>query len=106
MSKIGHTTSAGTSVLDDLGRDRSFVIKAKLAIRIAKSVQELRLNQREAATRMGIPQAKLSQLTRGNFEGLSESKLEECLAALGHDVTISIGPRHEGAGTRRVSEVA
>lgn len=103
---IGHTTPAGISVLDDLGLDRSFAVKSRLAIRIAKTVQELGLNQREAAARMGISQGKLSQLTRGKFEGLSEGKLEECLVALGHDITISIGARHDGTGTRRVLETA
>ena len=103
---IDHTTPAGRSVLDDLNLDRSFVVKSKLAIRIAKTVRELGLNQREAAGRMGISQAKLSQLTRGKFEGLSESKLEECLVALGHDITISIGRRHEGPGARHVLEIA
>jgi predicted XRE-type DNA-binding protein len=103
---IGHTTPPGVSVLDDLGFDRSFAVKSKLAIRIAKTVQELGLNQRDAAARMGISQAKLSHLTRGKFEGLSEGKLEECLVALGHDITITISPRHQGTGTRLVLEAA
>lgn len=103
---IGHTTPAGISVLDDLGLDRGFTIKAKLSIRIQKTVEELGLNQRDAARQMGISQPKLSQLTRGNFDGLSQAKLEECLVALGHDVIINIGPRHAGIGDRRVEERA
>lgn len=103
---IGHTTPAGISVLDDLGLDRGFTIKAKLAIRIQKTVAELGLNQRDAARQMGISQPKLSQLTRGKFDGLSQAKLEECLVALGHDVIINIGPRHAGIGDRRVEERA
>ena len=103
---IGHTTSASISVLDDLGLDRGFTIKAKLAIRIQKTVKEFGLNQREAARQMGISQPKLSQLTRGKFDGLSQAKLEECLFALGHDVIINIGPRHAGNGDRRVEERA
>ena len=101
---IAHTTPAGISVLDDLGLDRGFAIKAKLAIRIQKTVEELGLNQRDAARQMGISQPKLSQLTRGKFDGLSQAKLEECLVALGHDVIINIGPRHAGIGDRRVEE--
>ncbi len=103
---IGHTTPAGISVLDDLGLDRGFTIKAKLSFRIQKTVEELGLNQRDAARQMGISQPKLSQLTRGNFDGLSQAKLEECLVALGHDVIINIGPRHAGIGDRRVEERA
>ena len=68
-------------------------------------MQELALIQRDAARRMGISQPKLSALTRGRFEGLSQAKLEECLVALGHDVITNIGPRHEGVGARRVEEV-
>lgn len=103
MTEI-HRTPAGTSVLDDLGRDPGFIVKAKLAIRIQLTVQELGLNQRDAARLMGISQPKLSQLTRGRFEGLSQAKLEECLVALGHDVITHVGPRHEGTGVRRVEE--
>lgn len=98
-------TPAGTSVLDDLNLDPGFVIKAKLAIRIQLTVKELELNQRDAARKMGISQPKLSALTRGKLDGLSQAKLEECLVALGHDVIIHIGPRHEGVGAKRVEEV-
>jgi predicted XRE-type DNA-binding protein len=100
-----HRTPAGTSVLDDLGRDPAWIVKAKLALRIHLTVQELGLNQRDAARQMGISQPKLSALTRGKFDGLSQAKLEECLVALGHDVITNIGPRHEGVGVRRVEEV-
>jgi predicted XRE-type DNA-binding protein len=103
---IPHTiTPAGTSVLDELNLPSAFVVKAKLAIRIMVTVNELDLNQRDAARRMGISQPRLSQLMRGKLEGLSQAKLEECLVALGHDVITNIGPRHEGIGARRVEEL-
>lgn len=85
---IDHKTQPCTSVLDDLGLDRGFAIKGKLAIHIQKTVEELGLNQRDAARQMGISQPKLSQLTRGKFEGLRQAKLEECLVALGHDIIV------------------
>jgi predicted XRE-type DNA-binding protein len=100
-----NNTPAGTNVLDDLGLDRGFIVKAKLALRIQLTVQELSLNQRDAARQMGISQPKLSALTRGRFEGLSQAKLEECLVTLGHDVITHIGPRHDGIGARRVEEL-
>jgi len=102
----GHVTSAGKSVLDELGLDAGFVVKAKLAIRIQKSIAEMGLTQREAAARMPISQPKLSLVTRGRLDDISQAKLEECLRALGHDIEIGIGPRHEGMGEVKVREFA
>jgi predicted XRE-type DNA-binding protein len=101
-----HITEAGRSVLDELGLDHGYVVKAKLALRIRRSIAEMGLNQREAAARMPINQPELSLLTRGKLDDISQSKLEECLRALGHDIEISISPRHEGAGTVVVRECA
>lgn len=102
---VEHITPAGTSVLDELGLDAGYVVKARLATRIQKTVQDMGLNQRDAANRMGISQPKLSLLTRGKLDGLSQAKLEDCLSALGHDIEINIRPRHEGTGRIRVVEM-
>jgi predicted XRE-type DNA-binding protein len=101
-----HVTPAGTSVLDELGLDGAYVVKAKLALRIQKTIAELGLTQREAAARMPITQPKLSLLTRGKLADISQEKLEACLSALGHDIEISIGPRREGQGQVSVREAA
>lgn len=106
MKMEGHITPAGKSVLDELGLDPGHVVKAKLAIRIERSIAELGLTQRQAAARMPISQPKLSLLTRGRLEDISQAKLEDCLRALGHDIEIAISARHEGAGTVRVREAA
>lgn len=100
-----HTTPAGVSVLDDLRLDSEFVVKAKLAIRITKTIAEMKLTQREVSERTGLPQPRVSQITRGHLDEVSAAKLEECLLSLGHDVTISVGPRHEGPGEIRVVEL-
>ena len=102
----GHVTPPVTSVLDDLPLDPAFVVKAKLAIRIQKSIAELSLTQREAAARMRIKQPKLSLIVRGKLDDISQAKLEACLRALGHDIDIAIGPRHEGISEVSVREVA
>lgn len=102
----GHVTPAGKSVLDELGLDPGFIVKARLAIRIQRSIAEMGLTQRQAAARMPITQPKLSLLTRGKLNDISQAKLEECLRALGHDIEIGIGPRHEGAGEIKVREFA
>jgi len=106
MTTIGHTTPAGKSVLDELGLDPAFVVKAKLAVRVQRTIAELGLTQRQAAARMPISQPKLSLLVRGKLDDISQAKLEECLRALGHDIEITIGARHEGVGQVRVREAA
>lgn len=93
-------------MLDKLRLDPAFVVKAKLAIRIQKSIAEMGLKQREAAARMGITQPKLSLIARGKLDDISQAKLEACLRALGHDIEIAIGPRHNGPGEVTVREVA
>lgn len=100
----GHVTKAGKSVLDDLGLDQGFVVKAKLAQRIARTIAERGLSQREAAALLPISQPKLSLVTRGKLDDISQAKLEECLRALGHDIEITIGARHDGAGKVLVRE--
>lgn len=102
----GHKTQAGQSILDQLDLDQSFIVKAKLAQRLARSIAEMGLSQREAAALLPIAQPKLSLITRGKLDDISQAKLEECLRALGHDIEISIGRRHEGAGEVRVREFA
>jgi predicted XRE-type DNA-binding protein len=94
----GHITPAGGSVLDGLRLAPAFVVKAKLAIRIQKSIAEMDLTQRDAAARMGITQPKLSLIVRGKLDDISQAKLEACLRALGHDNEIAIGPRRSGMG--------
>ena len=99
-----HVTPAGKSVLEELDLDPIFIAKAELAIRIHNSIAEMGLTQREAAARMPISQPKLSLVTRGKLDDISQTKLEECLQALGHDIEIRIGTRHEGIGRLKVLE--
>lgn len=102
----GHVTPASKSVLDELDLDPLFIAKSRLAIRIQRTIKELGLTQRQAAAALPITQPKLSLITRGKLDDISQSKLEECLQALGHDIEIRVGPRHEGAGRLRVMETA
>ena len=37
-------------------------------------------------------------MLRGQFRGISEAKMLECLARLGRDIRIVIGPEHAGIG--------
>lgn len=65
-------------------------IKAGLALQIKQSVQKNKMNQQDAALKMGISQAKVSNLMRGDFSGLSERKLMDCLNRLGYDIEIKV----------------
>ena len=102
----GHLTAAGTSVLDELGLDAAFVVKAKLAQRLHRTISDLGLTQREAAARLPVSQPKLSLVLRGKLDDISQAKLEQCLRALGHDIEIRIGARHDGVGQVKVREAA
>jgi predicted XRE-type DNA-binding protein len=63
-------------------------IKSSLVIEITKAVRKMGLSQDDAAHRMGISQAKVSGLLRGDFANLSERKLMDCLNRLGAAVEI------------------
>lgn len=83
-----------TNVYADLGYTdaEEMLIKAQLATKIADIIKHRRLTQVKAAEIIGISQPKLSGLLRGHFRGISEAKMLECLARLGREVRIVIGP--------------
>ncbi|HEV2747273.1 MAG TPA: helix-turn-helix transcriptional regulator [Allosphingosinicella sp.] len=105
---VAHITPADGNIFADLGLPdaEELQVKSRLALEIQRTVRELGLKQGEAAARMGITQPKLSNILRGRFAGVSEDRLMRCLAALGRDVTILVGRRHEGAGKVEVREHA
>ena len=65
---------------------------------IARAIKARRLTQEDAAALLGIDQSKVSRITRGQFRGVSEAKLLELVARLGHDVKIVVGPVRRRAG--------
>lgn len=73
-------------------------VKSGLAIEIIKNIRRLGLPQTAAGERMGIGQAKVSNLLRGDFTNLSERKLMECLNRLGCDIEIVIKPSASHTG--------
>lgn len=79
-------------------------IKARLATKIADIIHHRHLTQEQAADILDIPQPKLSGLLRGQFRGISETKLIECLNRLGRDVEIVIckAPRSHALGHTQV----
>lgn len=98
-------TEGGPNVFADLGLPdaEELLVKAQLALQIARALKGRGLTQTEAAALTGLPQPKLSNLLRGKFTGVSEDRMMRCLAALGHDVTITVSP---AGGVRGRVEVA
>jgi predicted XRE-type DNA-binding protein len=91
-----------TNVYTDLGYPNAgeMLIKAKLVSKFAQIVSAKGLTQMEAAKTLGLTQPKVSALLRGQFRGISERKLIECLTSLGRDVEIVVKdvPRRRAGG--------
>jgi predicted XRE-type DNA-binding protein len=79
-------------------------VKARLASKIGDIIRYRHLTQQQAAEILGIPQPKLSGLLRGQFRGISETKMIECLNRLGRDVEIVVrkAPRNHLQGQTQV----
>lgn len=89
MSKI---ESGSTNVYADLGMAdaEEMLVKAQLATKIGDIIKRRKLTQVQAAQLLGITQPKLSGLLRGQFRGVSETKMLECLTKLGRDIEIVV----------------
>ena len=94
------------NVFDDLGLPgaEQLKIKSGLVIEITRAVRRLGMTQEEAGRRMGISQAKVSGLMRGDFSNLSERKLMECLNRLGYDIEIKLTPAADSVGHRSLAD--
>ncbi|MGO9337456.1 MAG: helix-turn-helix domain-containing protein [Terracidiphilus sp.] len=103
-SGIEFEISSG-NVFRDLGLPDADELKIKsgLAIEITRAVRRQNLTQQEAGRQMGISQAKVSGLMRGDFSNLSESKLMECLNRLGYDIEIKLKPAKKAVGQRTLA---
>jgi len=99
MSNIDH---GSMNVYADLGLDNAeeMLVKAQLATKIGDILRRRKLTQVQAAELLGITQPKLSGLLRGQFRGISEAKMLECLTRLGRDVEIVVksAPRSRAEG--------
>jgi predicted XRE-type DNA-binding protein len=80
------------NVYADLGIEgaEEMLVKAQLATKIGEIIKRKKLTQMQAAELLGIPQPKLSNMLRGQFRGISEIKMIECLTRLGRDVEIVV----------------
>ena len=89
-----------TNVYADMGYTDAAEMqrKSQLAGEIARAIKARRLTQEAAAELLGIDQAKVSRITRGQFRGTSEAKLLHLVTRLGHDVRIVVSPVRRRSG--------
>jgi predicted XRE-type DNA-binding protein len=92
----------GMNVYADLGFPDAgeMLVKAQLVVKIAEILRERGWSQQQAAQVLGLTQPKLSRMLRGQFRGISEMKMMDCLVRLGRAVKIVVGPETEAAEER------
>jgi predicted XRE-type DNA-binding protein len=95
------------NVYADLGMSNAdgMIVKAQLATKISKIIKSRKWSQQQAAEVLGMTQPKLSNMLRGQFRGISESKMLDCLTRLGRDVQIVVGPARRAASAGHVAVV-
>jgi predicted XRE-type DNA-binding protein len=76
------------------------LVKAQLVVKIAEILRERGWSQQQSAKILGLTQPKLSKMLRGQFRGISEIKMMDCLVRLGRGVRIVVGPDSEPASGR------
>ena len=97
------------NVYADLGYAdaEAMLVKAQLVTKIAEIIRQRGLTQVSAARLLGLTQPKISRLLKGEFRGISEQRLLDCLTRLGRDVEIVVRPasryRSSGRLTVRVA---
>jgi len=102
MSKI---EKGSMNVYADLGvaDAEEMLVKAQLASKIAEIIKVRKLTQTQASSLLGMTQPKLSNMLRGRFRGISETKMLECMTLLGRDVQIVVKPVSRSRKTGHVS---
>ena len=97
----------GMNVYADLGVANAdeMLVKAQLATKIAEIIKVRKMTQVQAASLLGMSQPKLSNMLRGQFRGISETKMLECLTLLGRDVQIVVKSASRTRKTGNVSVV-
>ncbi|MCX7216439.1 MAG: helix-turn-helix transcriptional regulator [Burkholderiales bacterium] len=95
------------NVYQDLGMvdAAEMQVKTILAAKIGEVIRHRHLTQVQASEILGIPQPKLSGMLRGQFRGISEAKMLECMNRLGRDVEIVVRKPSRTRATGRTSVV-
>jgi predicted XRE-type DNA-binding protein len=105
--KMNEIEKGSVNVYKDLGLPDAaeMQVKTTLAAKIGEIIKDRHLTQTQAAEILGMPQPKLSGMLRGQFRGVSEAKMLECLNRLGWDVEIVVRKPSRSRSTGRTSVV-
>ncbi len=76
------------------------LVKAQLVSEIGEILRKRGWSQQQAANVLGLTQPKLSKMLRGQFRGISEMKMMDCLIRLGRPVKIVVGPERKSPANR------
>jgi predicted XRE-type DNA-binding protein len=102
--RIAVEEGSGNVYADVGARDpEAMRIKAQLVAKIDELIKQKGLTQMEAGALLGLPQPKVSGLLKGNFRGISERRLMDCLTRLGSDVQVVVKP---APGNRRQGKLS
>lgn len=104
LDGIAYEVGSG-NVFSDLNLPDAEKLKTKtdLIIKIVKAIEAQGLTRQQAAYKMGLTHAAVSEMIQGNLELFSERKLMECLNSLGYDIEIKIKPANISPGQIHVA---
>lgn len=107
MTKVEIEPSEG-NVYADLAFPNAgeMLVKAQLVSKISEILVSRKWTQLHASKVLGIPQPKLSKMLRGQFQGISESRMLECLTRLGRNVRIVIEQENHAETLGRVEVIS
>ena len=90
------------NVYADLGMPdaEEMLAKCRLCMKIEEIIKARGWTQQQAAAVLGVPQPRLSKMLRGQFRGISQARMIECLTRLGRNVHIVVDPDDEESTDR------
>ena len=103
--RLVKVTESSGNVFADLGfpNPEQELLKARLTLRIHRTIKERKLTQVQAGAVLGIKQPHVSVLMRGHSGTFSVERLIEFLTALGHDIEIAVRPARKEPGEMSVT---
>lgn len=84
MVEIEETASSVYAALG-MADAEEMLVKAQLVTKIGEIIEGRKWSQQQAADVLDLPPSKLSNMLRGQFRGISEAKMLDCLARLSRD---------------------